>query len=187
MRRWLLDDGSLTQHLLNTGRTFSLERWEQRWEAPRLDERRLLHMALRERAMVRQIVMRLNGTAVVYARSVFPVSTLDGPLLRLRRLHNQSLGSFLFSRPDMRRGPFELALLDGCNGYLPSQLHQEGPAWARRSCFEVAGKALLVSEVFLQDFPRWQSPIPLHRSRRGQVSATIGRSGLRNQDTGTDS
>ncbi len=182
MRRWLLDDGSLTQHLINTGRTFSLERWEQRWEAPRLDERLLLNMALRERAMVRQIVMRLNGEAVVYARSVFPVSTLDGPLLRLRRLHNQSLGTFLFSRPDMRRGPFELALLAGNNRYLPRALHQQEPAWARRSCFEVAGKPLLVSEVFLRDFPHRQSPSPLHRSRRGQVSATIGRSRNRQED-----
>jgi len=175
VRRWLLDDGSLTQHLLDTGLRFSLERWEQRWEPPLLEERRLLGMSLRELAMVRRIVMRLDGRAVVYARSVFPVGSLCGPLLRLRQLNNQSLGSFLFSRADMRRSPFEIALLDGSSSYLPESLHQEQPAWARRSCFQVAGKPLLVSEVFLEDFPRWQSATPLHRSRRGQVSATITR------------
>ncbi|WP_439101958.1 chorismate--pyruvate lyase family protein [Congregibacter sp.] len=174
VRSWLLDDGSLTQHLMNTGKAFSLERWRQCWETPKPDERKLLNMAHRELAMVRQIVMRLDGEAVVYARSVFPVSTLDGPLLRLRRLKNKSLGSFLFSRPDMRRSPFQIALLAGDDPYLPDQLHQQGDAWARRSCFQVAGKPLLVSEVFLEGFPRWKSATPLHRSRRGQVSVTIG-------------
>ncbi len=174
VRSWLLDDGSLTQHLLNTGRAFSLERWEQRWENVTLDERQMLGMGLRERAMVRQIVMRLDGLPMVYARSVFPISSLQGPLLRLRQLANQSLGAFLFARPDMRRSPFELALVPGDSTYLPTALHQNEPAWARRSCFQVAGKPLLVSEVFLAGFPRWQAATPLHRSRRGQVSATIG-------------
>lgn len=175
VRSWLLDDGSLTQHLLDTGQTFSLERWRQCWEAPNLDERRLLGMRQRERAMVRQVVLRLDGDAMVYARSVFPMSTLSGPLLRLRRLANQSLGAFLFARNDMRRSPFELALLAGNHDYLPQPLHQHDPVWARRSCFQVAGKSMLVSELFLAGFPRWRAPIPLHRSRRGQVSATIGR------------
>lgn len=177
VRSWLLDDGSLTQHLIDSGRSFSLERWSQRWEPPRLDERRLLQMPLGERAMVRQIVMRLDGEPMVYARSVFPVSTLTGPLLRLRRLANQSLGAFLFARTDMRRSPFEVALLPGTSEYLPASLRQAKPVWARRSAFEVAGKPLLVSEVFLPGFPTWRAAIPLHRSRRGQVSATIGRSG----------
>ena len=175
VRSWLLDDGSLTQHLLDTGRGFSLERWEQRWENVPLDERRILGMGLRDRAMVRQIVMRLDGQPMVYARSVFPIRSLRGPLLRLRQLTNQSLGAFLFARPDMRRSPFEVASIPGDSAYLPAALHQEGPAWARRSCFRVAGKALLVSEVFLEGFPRWRAPTPLHRSRRGRVSATIRR------------
>ncbi|MDP5054032.1 MAG: chorismate lyase [Congregibacter sp.] len=180
VRDWLLDDGSLTQHLLNTGKQFSLERWRQRWEAPSRDERKLLGMPLREQAMVRQIVMRLDGQAVVYARSVFPVSTLKGPLLRLRHLHNQSLGAFLFSRPDMRRSPFQIASLAGDDGYLPPALHQDSRAWARRSCFWVARKPMLVSEVFLKDFPQGQSIQALHRSRRGQVSATMRRSRPKN-------
>ena len=176
VRRWLLDDGSLTQHLIDTGKHFSVERRRQGWESPSLDERRLLGMELRERAMVRKVVLRLDGEPVVYARSVFAARALEGPLLRLRNLANQSLGAFLFSRPDMRRSPFELALLAGDDPYLPKDLHQGVPAWARRSCFVVAGKVLLVSEVFLEAFPRWRAAMPLHRSRRGQVDATIGSS-----------
>jgi chorismate lyase len=175
VRRWLLDDGSLTQHLINTGRRFSVKRWAQHWEYPARRERLMLGMGLRERAMVRRVVLQLDGTPVVYARSVFPVRSLNGPLRRLRRLMNQSLGAFLFARPEMRRGPFEIALLAGDDSYIPGRLRQREPAWARRSCFVVAGKPLLVSEVFLAGFPAWSAAMPLHRSRRGQVDATIGR------------
>ncbi|MEM9757703.1 MAG: chorismate lyase [Pseudomonadota bacterium] len=176
VRRWLLDDGSLTQHLINTGRRFSVERWKQHWTRPTLDEQRFLSMQQRERAMVREVVLRLDETPVVYARSVFPAQSLEGPLLHLRRLANQSLGAFLFARPDMRRSPFELALIPGANPYLPGALRQKSAAWARRSCFVVAGKRLLVSEVFLEGFQGWQAVMPLHRSRRGRIDVTIGSS-----------
>jgi chorismate--pyruvate lyase len=176
VRGWLLDDGSLTQHLIDSGRQFSLTRLAQDWSRPTPSERQLLGMEERERALVRQVALRLDGDAVVFARSVFPARSLSGPLLRLRRLANQSLGSFLFSQAGMRRSPFQLALLRGDSSYLPPVLWQPGPVWARRSCFRVAGKALLVSEVFLHGFPRWRASMPVHRSRRGQVDAAIGRS-----------
>jgi chorismate--pyruvate lyase len=41
----------------------------------------------------------------------------------------------------MRRSPFEVALLRGDSAYLPESLRQRQPAWARRSCFVVQGKA----------------------------------------------
>jgi len=179
VRNWLLDDGSLTSHLIGTGRRFSVECWAQRWEYPAQEERLMLAMGLRERAMVRRVVLQLDNAPVVYARSVFPVGSLNGPLRRLRRLMNQSLGAFLFARADMRRSPFEIALLSGDDPYLPGALRQREPAWARRSCFVVAGRPLLVSEVFLAGFPAWSATTPLHRSRRGQVDATIGRSSRR--------
>lgn len=173
VRRWLLDDGSLTARLIATGQRFSLQRLSQEWAQPRPDERRLLAMGARERALVRQVILRLDDQAVVYARSVFPVSSLDGPLLRLRRLQNESLGAFLFARADMRRSPFQIVQLSGDSTYLPPALRQQYAAWARRSCFEIAGKRMLVSEVFLEAFTPWPATTELHRSRRGQVSVTI--------------
>ncbi|MEM6485264.1 MAG: chorismate lyase [Pseudomonadota bacterium] len=175
VRPWLLDDGSLTQHLIDSGRSFSLERWQQRWEAPRLDEKRMLRMSLQAGAIVRSVILKLDQIPVVFARSVFPTSSLTGPLLRLRKLENQSLGALLFARTDMRRSPFQITRLSGMSSYMPEHLHQCDSAWARRSCFMVAGKPLLVSEVFLEAFPAWNSRLPLHRSRRGLVNGTIGR------------
>ena len=175
VRSWLLDDGSLTQRLIDTGLAFSLQRWQQGWESPHQNERRLLAMGLKERAIVRSVVLQLDSQPVVFARSVFPASSLTGPLLRLRKLQNQSLGALLFARTDMRRSPFEVARLPGNSAYLPACFHQNSSLWARRSRFLVAGRPLLVSEVFLDQFPPWQASTHVHRSRRGLVDATIGR------------
>lgn len=174
IRSWLLDDGSLTQRLIDTGREFSLDRLSQRWQKPLEDERLALGIPPREKALIREVILLLDDEPMVFARSVFPVSTLTGPLLRLRRLARQSLGAFLFARKDMRRSPFEIARVPADSMYLPPQLSQSEPIWARRSCFQVADKPILVAEAFLAGFPTWQAPTPLHRSRRGRVSATIG-------------
>ena len=76
----------------------------------------------------------------------------------------------------MRRSPFELARMAGDSDYLPPSLQQEQAAWGRRSRFEIGGKGLLVSEVFLRAFSPWPAVLPLHRSQRGKVNAAILRS-----------
>jgi len=173
-RPWLLDDGSLTGRLieLNLG-TFSVQRSYQGWQVPLPSERRLLSLPSRQLALVREVNLSLAGRAVVFARSVFPLSSLTGSLTHLRRLQNKSLGAILFKHPGMHRSPFELAHLPGNSDYIPAALHQSQPAWGRRSRFEIEGKALMVSEVFLESFTPWPSPLPIHRSQRGKVSAAI--------------
>lgn len=173
-RNWLLDDGSLTSRLVQSGQgRFSVERLRQCWEFVRPSEARLLEIPQRQRALVREVVLRLDGRAVVFARSVFPVASLGGELGHLRQLQNKSLGAILFSHPGMRRTPFELAEIAGDSNYLPGALHQDTPAWGRRSCFELLGKRLMVSEVFLQAFRPWPALLPVHRSQRGRVVTAI--------------
>jgi chorismate--pyruvate lyase len=174
VRPWLLDDGSLTARLINLNEgKFSVERLSHAWITPLPSERRLLDIAQRQRALVREVVLRLGTHDVVFARSVFPCSSLTGSLLHLRRLHNKSLGAYLFSQSGMQRSPFEICLLDGHHGYLPAGLRQEQPAWARRSRFELNAKSLLVSEVFLQAFKPWPNALSVHRSQRGKVRAAM--------------
>lgn len=175
-RAWLLDDGSLTERLvaLNRGE-FRVERLYQGWQVPLASERRLLDLPLRQRAMVREVTLMVSDRAMVFARSVFPVSSLAGSLTHLRRLKNRSLGAILFRHPNMHRSPFELSLIGGESDYLPPALRQPGPAWGRRSRFDIRGKRLMVSEVFLQDFTPWQATLAVHRSQRGRVSAAITR------------
>jgi len=174
VRPWLLDDGSLTARLIGLNRgKFSVERLSHAWTTPLPSERRLLGIAQRQRALVREVVLKLDSQSVVFARSVFPVSSLTGPLLHLRKLHNKSLGAYLFSQSSMQRSPFEICLLDGHHSYLPTNLWQQSAAWARRSRFELTGKSLLVSEVFLQAFRPWPDTLSVHRSQRGKVRAAM--------------
>jgi chorismate lyase len=173
-RPWLLDDSSLTVRLVESGQgEFRVQRLYQGWQLPLPSERRLLEVPPKQRALVREVALMLADRTVVFARSVFPITSLTGDLAHLRYLQNKSLGAILFSNPGMRRGAFELACLPGESPYLPAELRQPGPAWGRRSRFRVNGKSLLVSEVFLQAFTPWPSTLAVHRSQRGKVSAAI--------------
>lgn len=156
VRPWVTDEGSLTDRLKALGRgTFRVQRLVQDWQAPLPSERRLLDLPPDQQGLVREVALTLDDLPVVFARSVFPESSLTGSLAHLRTLENQSLGAILFSHPDMLRRPFELALLPGDSPYLPADLQQARPAWGRRSRFEIEGKPLMVSEVFLECFAPW--------------------------------
>ncbi len=173
-RRWLLDDGSLTGRLIDLDAgIFRVRRLYQGWAVPQLSERRLLKLPGRQTAIVREVLLTLDDKPVVFARSVLPVSILQGRLAHLRRLRNKPLGAILFRDPGMRRSPFELAQIAGDSDYLPRSVRQDAPAWGRRSCFRLQGHDLMVSEVFLQGFSPWEAVLPVHRTQRGKVSAAI--------------
>ncbi len=174
VRVWLTDNGSLTGQLVASGRgEFRVQRLYQGWAVPLPSERRLLSLPPRQLALVREVALLLDSNAVVFARSIFPIASLVGSLAHLRRLRNTSLGVILFKHPLMHRYPFELALMAGDSAYLPPALRQSGPAWGRRSRFEIGGKKLMVSEVFLQAFTPWHAALSVHRTQRGKVSAAF--------------
>jgi chorismate--pyruvate lyase len=153
VRPWLLDEQSLTERLIRASKgNFRVEHIAQSWQRPTLSERRLLKLPAGQWALVREVALRCHDEPWVYARSVIPAGTLKGRLRRLRRLHNRSLGALLFQQPGLRRRQFEVALLPAGSQFIHPDLRQQGPAWARRSCFELAGRSLLVAEVFLEQF-----------------------------------
>ena len=173
-RNWLLDDGSLTVRLIGLGLgEFRVQRLYQGWQVPLHSECKLLGAPPRQRALVREVGLTIADKTVVFARSVFPVASLTGDLAHLRYLQNKSLGAILFKHPGMRRSPFELARIAGDSDYLPAALHQDSPAWSRRSRFVIGGRGLMVSEVFLESFTPWDASLPVHRAQRGKVSAAI--------------
>ncbi len=175
-RNWLLDDGSLTGRLIEQQRgVFQVRRLYQGWEVPLPSEQRLLGIPGRQLAIVREVALLQGEQIVVFARSVLPISSLTGDLAHLRRLQNKPLGAILFRNSGMRRSPFELARIQGDCDYLPSDLHQVEPAWARRSRFDINHRSVMVSEVFLRNFRPWPAVLPVHRTQRGKVSAAIMR------------
>lgn len=153
-RDWLLDTGSLTQRLVHASDgKFAVQVLRQQLDTPRLSERRVLGLAARRVALIREVILLGDAVPWVYARSVIPLSTLTGRLRRLRHLDNRPLGALLFEDPSMCREPVEVACHTHANTQLPSSLGVRGsPLWGRRSVFRLDQKPLLVSEVFLPGF-----------------------------------
>lgn len=124
---------------------------------PRLDEAQVLGMQVREMAVIRQVLLLCGRQPWIYARTVIPVKSLRGKLQRLTHLGTRPLGGVLFADPGMQRGRVELAkILPGQAVFSAATAHmsrQPAAIWGRRSVFRLSGKPLLVSEIFLPDFP----------------------------------
>ncbi|NVK41244.1 MAG: chorismate lyase [Oceanospirillaceae bacterium] len=150
-RSWLLDNGSLTQRLVSASRgRFHVEVLRQGFYRPSRSEALALGLPPRRLALIREVQLCGNGQPWVYARSVFPVSTLSGAERRLADIGNRPLGSVLFRDPSMQRDPLQIGEL---------QLADGTRLWARRSVFHLSGKPLLVCEVFLPALESVEYPL----------------------------
>ena len=151
LKSWLFDTGSLTTRLIEyCDADFSVECLSQEHAVPTTDEIKLLGMQPRQRALIRQVLLKCGTIPVVYARTIIPFSSLRGELQGLTRLGNKSLGSVLFSDKSMRRGDVEVASLKvphPCYQWVQSSAGKA--IWGRRSIFLLKRQQLLVSEFFL--------------------------------------
>ena len=145
-RDWVLDRGSLTQRLINySADNFSVKVLQQSTAIPVNNERKALGLGIRQACLVREVALQCHGTPVVYARSVIPLTSLQGPQRQLAHLGERPLGAFLFRHKNMSRGPLEVAPFD----HLLLGDNRKG--WGRRSVFYLDNYPLLVAEFFLAD------------------------------------
>src|SRR5690606_1520563 len=68
-------------------------------------ERTELQLHGQHSVWVREVILLLGDTPLVYARTAVPITTLNGADKRLQSLGERSLGSFLFQQPNLRRTP----------------------------------------------------------------------------------
>jgi chorismate--pyruvate lyase len=131
---------------------------------PRKDEARVLGMRRGGVAIVRQVQLLCDEQPRVYARTVIPVSSLEGRLRRLARLGERPLGAMLFADRGMRRGVVELARIRPGETLYADAVRDpwqaSGVIWGRRSIFRLGHKSLLVSEIFLPGFPATEAARP---------------------------
>lgn len=166
LRPWLLAEGSLTQLLIAASAgDFRVERVVQEWQRPTLSEARLLQIDPSQHALIREVILWGRGEPWVYARSVIPSHSLRGDLRRLRKLRNTSLGALLFRYPQLQRTPFELAAINANALPCPLRSHtnlsfDDKKMWARRSRFAIDDRALIVGEIFLDNFVKTLARAP---------------------------
>lgn len=152
-RDWLEDSGSLTRRLQALCGEFNVELLCSQRGRPEHNEAKLMGLQGNHYALLRHVYLRSGDTALVFARTVIPATTLSGAERRLARLGNRPLGAVLFADPHMQRSEVEMARLTA--GHRLFDIATRGLArkpkhiWGRRSLFWLSGKPLLVNEIFL--------------------------------------
>lgn len=158
LQRWQRRGGSLSAHLQSLGHRFQVQRLSQA-VAPLLDgEAASLQVPEGTRCVVREVVLRLDGQPLVWARSVAPSAALRGPWRSLAGLGTRPLAQLLFDSPNVVRGPlhpFAIAPAGRWRAALEAGWRKAtGDPWAgarahgRWSVFCKAGTPLRVTEVF---------------------------------------
>ena len=154
-RSWLLDRRSLTRRIQDRCTHFHVQPIFQTLSRVYGDELHIMRLRPSELAMVREVYLYCGNIPVVFAHSIVARKNLRGVWRGLSRLGHKSLGTILFSDPEVKRTPLEFKkvrsghfLYDRACAKLsvkPASL------WARRSVFSLHGKLVLVTEVFLPE------------------------------------
>jgi len=151
---WLLHKGSLTRRLKEHNQdVFSVDLLGNSWIKPLTDESLSLKLSLNELSYQREVRLMDGDRANVYARTIVPRTTYMSMQHRFNKLGNKPLGELLFSDPTVTRGRIEIACIKPGQWLYEIALLEEDERpqllWGRRSEFYIAGKVLLVNEIFL--------------------------------------
>ena len=163
LQHWLNDRGSLTAKLISHSTRFRVQRIAQQTELCWADEYAAIGLTTIAQTHTREVLLRCNDRPVVYAHTIMPLSSTASQWPLFRTLGNQSLGSTLFSDPQVIRGALEFARLAPNHPAMKRAKaltqHEDNdddddddfsrPLFARRSLFYRCGGVMLVTELFL--------------------------------------
>ncbi|MDD5031020.1 MAG: chorismate lyase [Rhodoferax sp.] len=165
LRRWLQAPGSLSARLAATGSQFSVQVLTQGHQALSVDEARALGQRQQRKGYAREVVLRVDGVARVFARSVTAHTDSLAAWRSVRGLGTRPLADVLFKRSGITRAPLAFAKLMPVNTLqrrvAASWQSATGSAVtaralsARRSVFVRRNATLLVMEVFVTDSWCW--------------------------------
>jgi chorismate--pyruvate lyase len=168
LRRWLQASGSLSARLAATGQQFSVQVLAQGRQPLSLDESRALGLGGQRIGYAREVVLRVDDQAMVFARSVTAYADSVGAWRSVRGLGHRPLADVLFKRAGIlretlaysqlkRQSLFQRHVASSWQAATGDGLkHPALPA--RRSVFTRHGAALLVMEVFAAPASDWRWP-----------------------------
>lgn len=155
MSDWLNHRGSLTARLVARCQLFRVQRLYQGLAMCLEDEFAAIGLARAKKVVEREVLLRCDERAMVYAHTVVSASANATQWPLFAGLGEKSLGSTLFSDPLVERGHLSYARLRHTHPLMrriAALQVLEAPALclcARRSVFKRKGGCLLVTEVFL--------------------------------------
>lgn len=153
LRYWLELPSSMTEQMHQICSNVVVEVVHNEFCTPHPDESAKLKLAPNTRVWCREVVMKCDQEAWLYARTMIPEYNLKGKVLGLTKIGGTPIGNVLFSDPATRRSSFEFTLVSPKSFYATQASHQVGPIqeplWARRSIFTYDHQDILLTEVFL--------------------------------------
>jgi chorismate--pyruvate lyase len=176
LRRWLQAPGSLSARQAATGQHFTVQVLNQGREPLSVDEAYALGMPGQRLGYAREVVLRVDGVPLVFARSVTTHADSLGAWRSLRGLGSRPLADVLFRCVGITRQALEFASLlrQVCTRGLGATGEDAAQAAfpARRSVFVRRRAALLVMEVFAAPVVHWvwsEKVSNVKTTRRGRV------------------
>jgi hypothetical protein len=105
LRHWLQASGSLSARLAARGEAFGVQVLAQGRQPLTPDESRALGLGGRRMGYAREVVLRVDGQALVFGRSVTAHAASVGAWRSVRGLGGRPLANVLFRRLDILRAP----------------------------------------------------------------------------------
>jgi len=171
LRAWLRAPGSLSRRLARLGERFEVEVLRQAVTPLRAQERLALGLPRRGCTVVREVLLRVDGVPLVWARSALHQSALAGPWKALKGLGARPLAHLLYDDPRITRSelqPRRLARHGHTRRQMLKQWRQATGAeasaqmlWARHSVFRRGGAQLRVLELFAPELAGVSTTGPL--------------------------
>jgi chorismate lyase len=168
LRRWLSAPGSLTARLRRHGQV-SVEIISQGRQTLWPQERAALRCA---QGHVREVILRIDGRAAVWARSVTRLGSVKGPWRAIKGLGTRPLAELLFEQKQVKRDRIASRALPRQSperqhlarqwAHLTPPTTERAPSWARHSVFWHRGHPLQV----LESFADWVTALPAGPRRR---------------------
>ena len=155
-RYWLARPGALTAGLRQLGQ-LHIEVLNESYASLDRDEAIALQLPIRHPLWLREIIMSIDGTPCVLARSITPISAARGVWKSIRALNTRPLADILYNDPRIIRSRFECAPVQAGRQIFLTQeryfpKYSARPDYARRSIFYKESHPLMVTESFLETF-----------------------------------
>lgn len=161
LQRWQRAPGSLSARLAALGQRFEVQRLSQQVQPLLPGEAADLRLPAGARALVREVVLRVDGVPLVWARSAVAARATRGPWRALVGLGTRPLAELLFADPAVSRSPLRAESWARGNPWQlrahAAWLAASGQPWpgrcvqARSSVFWRQGEPLRVFEAFAGD------------------------------------
>ena len=151
---WIYEAGSLTQRLRDQyGSSVAVKVLFHRWKKPFLSEQRLLKTPYRRACLIREVLLHVDDTPLILARTILPEKTIRVAHRNLSHLGNRPLGEVIFSYPKLERWAMQLTQIQPSlwQDNVAKENHINQPVWGRRTIYAIHHQPMLVSEFFLPE------------------------------------